>query len=763
LFESRNTNQTLSGPFPPGLKFSTAGQVLFDVGYNHNFSLLFGGNNKGSIDKSTVKFNLAYQTHGVYPKTDSTYDLGTNLLYWNRVYARTLEARAAVAQTDNLTEWKDSAGDVLTVVGVDGHITIGSGESTLYPLDVRNTLGETGNASRGLKISVRHNTGTLPDRAQFVMQNRIDGKVPLAMHFTASNTSYIQNWAGTSLHINRFQNSDGANVNTFIGNYGNNTPFTQEYFTGRVGISTTNPDYTLHVRGDIHGSGRFIDSDENAGTAGQVLTSTVTGTSWEDLPATSVSGAPSGVAFFGGDGVLTDVTKLVYASGDDSDNLEHGFHIYNSGAGTANWERAEIGWGRTGGNAPGRFYIGLNEGGTGSSSKDIRIAGRQIDFKVGIAKGSDSLYLTTSQIVTHMRVVPGAANTTADTLGHTTVPYGRLFLGDLDGSLRFNNDTFISRASSGVMVVTSGTNYENAVFRAGSFEAEGVHADVVPLQVKGATGQSVDFAEFKDSTDEVRAAVNTNGRFVSHCTADSNPIYDVWFGHNNPTLVSSQARVYASDTLFRSGAHGVNIGGSSGYGGVAASVGHTFGFSSAAITSPNTTIDAGIARTAKGHIRIIDNNSAASENLGQLTASGVNVSGVHLLQHVPQDRTDIIYNSGGTMTWDGPFAAETKSFLIDHPTREGMKLQYGSLEGPENGAYVRGATTSEIIELPDYWTGLVDEESITVQLTPKSHQQNTYVSGIMNNKVYLISDTDIDVYYNVYGTRKDVAPLEVEW
>ena len=166
---------------------------------------------------------------------------------------------------------------------------------------------------------------------------------------------------------------------------------------------------------------------------------------------------------------------------------------------------------------------------------------------------------------------------------------------------------------------------------------------------------------------------------------------------------------------------------------------------------------------AKGHIKIIDHVDSSAENLGDLTASGVHVSGVHLLQNIPDDTTDVIYNSGGQMTWDGAFAAETKSFLIDHPTREGMKLQYACLEGPENGAYVRGATTTEIIELPDYWTGLVDEESITVQLTPKSHSQNTYVSGIMNNRVYLISDTDIDVYYNVYGTRKDVAPLEVEW
>jgi len=37
-----------------------------------------------------------------------------------------------------------------------------------------------------------------------------------------------------------------------------------------------------------------------------------------------------------------------------------------------------------------------------------------------------------------------------------------------------------------------------------------------------------------------------------------------------------------------------------------------------------------------------------------------------------------------------------------------LKLRYGSLEGPENGVYVRGKANQTTIELPDYWTGLVD-------------------------------------------------------
>ena len=60
--------------------------------------------------------------------------------------------------------------------------------------------------------------------------------------------------------------------------------------------------------------------------------------------------------------------------------------------------------------------------------------------------------------------------------------------------------------------------------------------------------------------------------------------------------------------------------------------------------------------------------------------------------------------------------ATTKSFLIPHPSKEGMKLQYASLEGPENGVYVRGTTKETFITLPDYWRDLVHNNSITVSL-----------------------------------------------
>ena len=50
-----------------------------------------------------------------------------------------------------------------------------------------------------------------------------------------------------------------------------------------------------------------------------------------------------------------------------------------------------------------------------------------------------------------------------------------------------------------------------------------------------------------------------------------------------------------------------------------------------------------------------------------------------------------------------------------------------------------------------------------MQLTPKDvAQPNLFISGILDNKVYLQSDSEISAYYTINAIRKDVDPLEVE-
>jgi hypothetical protein len=113
---------------------------------------------------------------------------------------------------------------------------------------------------------------------------------------------------------------------------------------------------------------------------------------------------------------------------------------------------------------------------------------------------------------------------------------------------------------------------------------------------------------------------------------------------------------------------------------------------------------------------------------------------------------------------NGSFAATTKSFIIEHPTKEGYKLRHGSLEGPENGVYVRGRSTDPIIHLPGYWVALVDADSITITLTPIGSSGVPRVERIENNKVYIFSEDSrpLDYFYMVNAERVDVAPLEVE-
>jgi hypothetical protein len=121
---------------------------------------------------------------------------------------------------------------------------------------------------------------------------------------------------------------------------------------------------------------------------------------------------------------------------------------------------------------------------------------------------------------------------------------------------------------------------------------------------------------------------------------------------------------------------------------------------------------------------------------------------------------------GGNVYIGGTLYATAKSFLIDHPTKPGQKLQYGSLEGPENGVYVRGRCNSGVIELPDYWTELVDADSITVDITPIGTHQKLYVDRIEDNKVYIgnenIMNKKVNCFYTVWAERKDVDKLDVE-
>ena len=112
--------------------------------------------------------------------------------------------------------------------------------------------------------------------------------------------------------------------------------------------------------------------------------------------------------------------------------------------------------------------------------------------------------------------------------------------------------------------------------------------------------------------------------------------------------------------------------------------------------------------------------------------------------------------------------ASSKGFDIPHPNKEGHRIRHICVEGPESGPiYVRGKLDGKnIIKLPDYWKGLVDEDSITVNLTPIGSFQELFVEDIQWGKNVIVKNSAggaIKCHYQVWANRLADEKLHVEY
>jgi hypothetical protein len=158
-----------------------------------------------------------------------------------------------------------------------------------------------------------------------------------------------------------------------------------------------------------------------------------------------------------------------------------------------------------------------------------------------------------------------------------------------------------------------------------------------------------------------------------------------------------------------------------------------------------TGAEARIGKEAVSAATVDNGNKVINGNLdvaGRLTCSNVTLTGTINVQ-----------------SW--------KEFDIPHPTKPDHRLVHACIEGPEVGVYYRGKLIdNNIIELPEYWRGLVDAETITINLTPHGCYQELFVKTIEWGTRIIIQNNSggpIDCSYVVYGKRKDVPDLEVEY
>ena len=107
-----------------------------------------------------------------------------------------------------------------------------------------------------------------------------------------------------------------------------------------------------------------------------------------------------------------------------------------------------------------------------------------------------------------------------------------------------------------------------------------------------------------------------------------------------------------------------------------------------------------------------------------------------------------------------------KNFDIPHPTKKGWRLTHACVEGPEAAVYVRGRVKNKKeISLPNYWKGLVDINTITVNLTSIGSHQDIIIKRWDDEKVYLQSrgGMPIDCFYHIMAERIDTEKLIPEY
>jgi hypothetical protein len=179
-----------------------------------------------------------------------------------------------------------------------------------------------------------------------------------------------------------------------------------------------------------------------------------------------------------------------------------------------------------------------------------------------------------------------------------------------------------------------------------------------------------------------------------------------------------------------------------------------------------------LAIKADGNLTVAGDGKTAN---ALLISGGSSIDTVHIVGDLFVSGSTDTGNKGRLASRFATADAKPKPFDLVHPTKgEGHRLRHACIEGPEVAVYCRGRLKeSNVINLPDYWKDLVHEDSITVQLQPIGSNQNLVIQEFNNEFIVIAEDstntdliTDlstIDCFYHVYGERKDINPLIVEY
>ena len=285
------------------------------------------GTNRGLIIGSAVQSYTDF-----HPQTDSVSDLGITTKRWATTYTNTIDVEAdsstdvpavikgAAAQSANLTEWKNSSDEILTIVDESGSLRT---YEDVYFYGSGNINDDTYGNYRRLKGSwvadneykfrldgMTHDDYPALSFDVTIGSNNIRGGLALGNNGGSlkwSNNSVLSwggSWvtfAGSTFRSNIYQYADLGTANNRLLDWGNLFLRDVAYTSG------------------INTSGIYLHDNVPNNTAYQLYNEGGE-LKWNGAGITP-TGTPSGVGFFGDNGVLTESTGLTYDSGNYLLNL----------------------------------------------------------------------------------------------------------------------------------------------------------------------------------------------------------------------------------------------------------------------------------------------------------------------------------------------------------------------------------------------------------------------------------------------------------
>lgn len=115
-------------------------------------------------------------------------------------------------------------------------------------------------------------------------------------------------------------------------------------------------------------------------------------------------------------------------------------------------------------------------------------------------------------------------------------------------------------------------------------------------------------------------------------------------------------------------------------------------------------------------------------------------------------------NSYGVYANGNLGATGTKTFVEPHPTDASKVIKFVSLEGPEAGTYFRGTASTRggvcVIEVPEPFRMVTDEEGLTVQVTTVGSGAHAWVESESLERIVVRATADTRLHYLVQGVRK---------